>query len=706
MRIQPEDSHINDIKENVKVIFWNVAGIMNKGNDFWTFIEKFDVVNLLETWVEENTWRKIKGKLPRNWNWKCTFATRTCKKGRAKGGIITGIKKLFKEQEGGINTENIQERKLIIDESKWRIIAVYNPEGGEGVWQDLKHKLEDYEEENLLIGGDFNCRTGILGTWKDGEDMWIQRNSKDKTVNKQGRYLIKEIEDRGWYILNGAIKGDEEGNFTYIGERGETVIDYVIVNEFSKEWVEKMTVEPMTFSDHLPLCIETSCEKTEIRSHQKKLARIQIWTDDAIKKYQERTEKEKFSETVNVNEIWKELEKAVSKSIETKEVKIGQHGITKQKWWDRDCREKRREVNKKLRYAQKGVVDMGEYKICRKEYKKLCITKKNKEKEDFLLEIKQIRKEADVWKHVKKLKGNKNQLSDDISMDKWREHFIKLLQGSEERQHAKISRRIEEVKLTDSEIETQIKNLKKEKAAGEEGIKNEAWIHSKGRIREKLKELIKLVWRGEGFPEAWRVSIIYPIWKKGSRDEAENYRGVSLLSTAYKVYASILNEKIKTEVENFLPESQAGFRTGRGTLDNIYILNIIADKKLKTPGGKLVAFFADFSAAFDTIDRDILWKVLLRNGVSDGNVSRCQEIYSETINKVGYGRNRSEQFWTSKGVRQGCPLSPILFAAYIAELDRKLSRAQAGGVVIGNKKVHTLAYADDLVLLAEDDGQM
>ena len=233
MRIQPEDSHINDIKENVKVIFWNVAGIMNKGNDFWTFIEKFDVVNLLETWVEENTWKKIKGKLPRNWNWKCTFATRTCKKGRAKGGIITGIKKLFKEQEGGINTENIQERKLIIDESKWRIIAVYNPEGGEGVWQDLKHKLEDYEEENLLIGGDFNCRTGILGTWKDGEDMWVQRNSKDKTVNKQGRYLIKEIEDRGWYILNGAIKGDEEGNFTYIGERGETVIDYVIVNEFS-----------------------------------------------------------------------------------------------------------------------------------------------------------------------------------------------------------------------------------------------------------------------------------------------------------------------------------------------------------------------------------------------------------------------------------------------------------------------------------------
>ena len=72
-------------------------------------------------------------------------------------------------------------------------------------------------------------------------------------------------------------------------------------------------------------------------------------------------------------------------------------------------------------------------------------------------------------------------------------------------------------------------------------------------------------------PEDWRTSLISPLYKKGERDVIDNYnyREISLLSTAaYKIYAMMLKDGIKTEVEEkmILPDTQAGFRKGRRTI--------------------------------------------------------------------------------------------------------------------------------------------
>lgn len=132
----------------------------------------------------------------------------------------------------------------------------------------------------------------------------------------------------------------------------------------------------------------------------------------------------------------------------------------------------------------------------------------------------------------------------------------------------------------------------------------------------------------------------------------------------------VLNERLRREVEKILPESQAGFREGRGTIDHVYTLNYIVEKRIQKQGGKTIAFFADCTAAFDTIDREILWKILEENKVNKYLIKRCQEVYEETINVVRVGSKTSEKFWTEKGVRQGCPMSPTLFAAYISQVDK------------------------------------
>jgi hypothetical protein len=64
-------------------------------------------------------------------------------------------------------------------------------------------------------------------------------------------------------------------------------------------------------------------------------------------------------------------------------------------------------------------------------------------------------------------------------------------------------------------------------------------------IVERLVEVMNEVWRGEGFPEDWREGVICPTYKKGEKNKVENYRGITLLNTGYKMYALILSERTK-----------------------------------------------------------------------------------------------------------------------------------------------------------------
>jgi hypothetical protein len=67
-------------------------------------------------------------------------------------------------------------------------------------------------------------------------------------------------------------------------------------------------------------------------------------------------------------------------------------------------------------------------------------------------------------------------------------------------------------------------------------------------------------------PVDWREGVICPIFKQGEENRAENYRGITLLNTGYKLYVSVLSEKMKREIDEkgVVPDSQTGFRKGRG----------------------------------------------------------------------------------------------------------------------------------------------
>lgn len=76
------------------------------------------------------------------------------------------------------------------------------------------------------------------------------------------------------------------------------------------------------------------------------------------------------------------------------------------------------------------------------------------------------------------------------------------------------------------------------------------------------------------------------------------------MSTAYKIYATVVTERLRREVEEkkMIPEGQVGFMRGRGVIENIYVLNYLIGRKIER-GKEMIAVFLDLKAAFDSVDR-------------------------------------------------------------------------------------------------------
>jgi len=109
---------------------------------------------------------------------------------------------------------------------------------------------------------------------------------------------------------------------------------------------------------------------------------------------------------------------------------------------------------------------------------------------------------------------------------------------------------------TYEEIEESIKKLNNGRAPGEDNITLEMIKYGGKKRAKKLHELTCAIWKEEKMPEDWETGIICTIFKKGDKFDCNNYRGIALLDTAYKVFSNILNERLKKITENLLGEYQ------------------------------------------------------------------------------------------------------------------------------------------------------
>ena len=118
--------------------------------------------------------------------------------------------------------------------------------------------------------------------------------------------------------------------------------------------------------------------------------------------------------------------------------------------------------------------------------------------------------------------------------------------------------------LTNEELCVALKQCKKNSWTGIDGIKTELLPLDADETVRWLKLIAAQIWVEKKVPLDWTKQITVPIFKKGSRLKCDNFRGISLLCSAYKVFARAMLNRMKHYVEDQLSESQCGFRAKRG----------------------------------------------------------------------------------------------------------------------------------------------
>ncbi|CAG2218387.1 unnamed protein product [Mytilus edulis] len=194
----------------------------------------------------------------------------------------------------------------------------------------------------------------------------------------------------------------------------------------------------------------------------------------------------------------------------------------------------------------------------------------------------------------------------------------------------------------------------------------------------------------------WSKGIITPIPKCSTADTRDplSYRGITLAPCSYKLFCSILNNRLVSwlETKNILHDEQNGFRGGRSTIDHLSTLtSIIETRKLR----KLSTFavFVDFKKAYDTVNRNLLFNDLNDLGISKHFLCVIKAIYSQVECAIKLNGHMTEWFSVNSGLKQGCVLSPILFNIFINSLVTNIKALDIGIDIDGEKwKWHRAIY--------------
>ena len=167
--------------------------------------------------------------------------------------------------------------------------------------------------------------------------------------------------------------------------------------------------------------------------------------------------------------------------------------------------------------------------------------------------------------------------------------------------------------------------------------------------------------------------MIIPIYKsKGSSDDPDNYRGITLLSCLGKLFTSVVNEHLNKFADriSLIKENQAGFRKKYSTTDHIFLLKNVIDlflkKKKGKKGKKLFCAFIDYRKAFDFVWRSALWYKLKKSGINGNLFNIFLNMYQNIKSCVTPNFECSDYFASTAGVRQGESLSPLPIC-YISE---------------------------------------
>ncbi|KAI8507980.1 hypothetical protein Bbelb_142200 [Branchiostoma belcheri] len=321
-----------------------------------------------------------------------------------------------------------------------------------------------------------------------------------------------------------------------------------------------------------------------------------------------------------------------------------------------------------------------------------------------------------AWKLIRELAGKKSGvlfIQGDDRLNTWKNHFSKLLSADNPQPNSSrvpitpvfnINHNISCDPFSQNEVDLALNQMKPGKAPGLDGLPLELWKLPKA--RESLTVFCNQALAGHRPPE-WGLAGIVPVPKKGNLTLPDNYRGISLTQVAAKVYNRLLLNRLRPVIDKLLRPNQNGFRPSRSTSAQILALRRIVEE-VQNHQKEAVFIFIDFRKAFDSINRNTMFEILLAYGIPPPIVNAIKIMYEDTTATVLTPEGETDFFKIETGVLQGDPLAPFLF---IITLDYALRKAvnSSDGLTLRRRQssrypavvIPDLDFADDICLLED-----
>ena len=687
----------------------------------WLHQQNCSFVFLQETYSSkecENTWQA-------EWGGKIFFNHGTK---HSKGTMILFHPKLNFKIEKQISDKN--GRFIILDgsfaDTRTVLVNIYAPNDVHqqvSFFKELQNRLQDYAEESIIIGGDFNCTLSDLD--KKGGNPNSRKVPVVQEINKLcNLYELNDI----WRQRN-----PNEEQFTWRNKsfKIQCRLDYFLISKKLSDLTEKCKIFYAPETDHSAIFIHiktaelkqekgpgfwkfnqsllqdeiyVSTLRAELESFKQKYLDVEDlnlrW--DLIKmeirgftvKYSKtKARKRKSTETFLQNQM-NDLYKRAEAEPNNNQIICEIHNT-------------RLRLQKIMQYKTKGAIlrskvrwhESGErntryfYNLEKQNYEKKTMTKLKRSNGTFTSDQFQILREPmDYYKRLYTSDKQPENLNDSESA------FTENITPLDD-----IDKLMCEGKVSAEECLKALNDFKNEKSPGTDGLPAEFYKFFWKELHLDMINSFNFAFDTGTLSISQRRGIITLIPKPNKDTTSlENLRPISLLNVDYKILTKTIAKRLEKVLPKIINPDQTGYVKNRYIGENVrLILDIMSyTEKKNLPGA---ALFIDFRKAFDTIEWSFLIDTLNNFNFGPDIQNWVRIFYNNVTSCVLNNGHASEFFVLERGIRQGCPLSGLLFVIGIEVLANAIkSKSTIKGIKVGEKEIKVSLYADDTTVFVRD----
>lgn len=615
----------------------------------------------------------------------------------------------------------------------------------------IEQDVFNFEQSGrVYVAGDWNCRIGNKPDYivcdknirNYDPDFYVPDNhlvraSLDNLCNTRGHKMLDLCKATGLRVANGRLgQLDNSCGFTYYSRGAHSVIDYLLLKEPDFDTLSMFEICPFNiFSDHAALRLGMRAIKplTEdiVNNNESRVHTVYKWNTEhkeifrrgLIAKLPDFNNLIVSADCSDLNRIdytvdmFTNIISEVASPLFKREYK---NNVPSQAnlniWYDKECVDHKILYKRALHNYNSNQSEINRIELCkqRKTYKYIVRKKKRAYKLKEGRKLSELRKSKprEFWKYFK---SNNQSCQNDITVEHFKNYFSDLFNNIP----TTVINEVENfndnndlnlhdptygelnLPITLGEVTAAVKRLGRNKSpCPSDNILNEYLIESIDIIGGHLTDLFNIVFNSGYFPDIWAQGYIIPIHKKGSKNDPNNYRGITLLSNLGKLFTGVLTARVEKWFEsyNILSDAQFGFRKGHSTVDAIFALHNLIEHVI-SQGSRLPCAFVDLQKAFDSVYRQALWFKLYHLGLDGKLLKMFRSMYNIVKSCVKHSDSYSDFFNISIGLRQGLNNSPVMFALFLEDLELFLQGSIKSGLSIYDMCLIILLFADDMAII-------